>query len=285
MAMNILRRRLSLVISAAAIGAHGCAARASASAPRASAVPGGVARVRLGASETAPRVILDDRRVLAVRENGEWIAYAGIPLATKPGSKLRLQAEHADGRRRELEIEVQSKAYATIHLKVPPGQVDLSAEDLERYKRERAHLDGVLRTFTDAPPASLAMLVPVRGRHSAAFGLQRYFNDQLRSRHNGLDIAAPEGTPVLAAGAGRVLDIGDYFFNGRNVVLDHGQGLLSLYAHLQSVDVTPPEPVEAGRQIGTVGMTGRVTGPHLHFSIYLNAVAVDPTLFLVDATK
>ncbi|HWM44780.1 MAG TPA: peptidoglycan DD-metalloendopeptidase family protein [Burkholderiales bacterium] len=266
--------------------AHGWGSCAWATAlPRASAVPGGVARIRLGASEQAPRVRLEGERVLVVREGDGWIAFAGIPLAAKVGSKLRLEAEHTDGSRRQFEIEVLSKAYATLRLKVPPGQVDLSAEDLARYKRERAHLDTVLRTFSESPPASLAMLLPVRGRHSAAFGLQRYFNDQLRSRHNGLDIAAPEGTPVLAASAGRVIDAGDYFFNGRNVVLDHGQGLLSLYAHLQSIEVTPPEAVDAGRLIGTVGATGRVTGPHLHFSVYLNAVAVDPALFLPEAAK
>jgi murein DD-endopeptidase MepM/ murein hydrolase activator NlpD len=218
-----------------------------------------------------------------MREGNQWTAVVGIALSAKPGSKLRLQAEHAGGRRQQLEVEVLPKAYATLHLKVPPGQVDLSAEDLERYKRERERLDAVLRTFSDSPPASLSMVPPVRGRFSAAFGLQRYFNDQLRSRHNGLDIAAPEGTPVVAVSAGRVLDTGDYFFNGHNVVLDHGQGLLSLYAHLHSIEVKQGQAVDAGRQIGTVGATGRVTGPHLHFSVYLNAVAVDPTLFLPES--
>lgn len=260
--------------------AHASVAWATARA-RAAAFPGGVARIRLGAAGEAPRVRLDGNRVLVVREAGEWIAVVGIALTAKPGSRLRLDAEHA-GRREQLEVEIVPKAYATLHLKVPPGQVDLSAEDLERYKRERAHLDTVLRTFSDSPPATLAMVQPVRGRHSAVFGLRRYFNDQLRSSHNGLDFAAPEGTPVVAAGTGRVIDTGDYFFNGRNIVLDHGQGLLSLYAHLHSLEVAPAQTVEAGSPIGTVGATGRVTGPHLHFSVYLNAVAVDPALFLTS---
>ena len=223
--------------------------------------------------------------MLVVREGDEWIAVVGIGLGVKPGTKLELQAARADGSREQFEIKVVSKAYATIHLKVAPGQVDLSAEDLARYQRERAHLDTVLRTFSESPPGGLAMVQPVSGRHAAAFGLRRYFNDQLRSSHNGLDIAAPEGTPVLAASAGRVIDTGDYFFNGRNIVLDHGQGLLSLYAHLQSIEVTAADLVAPGRVIGTVGATGRATGPHLHFSVYLNRVAVDPALFLVEAVK
>ncbi len=248
-------------------------------------MPGGVAKVSLGASAQPPRVRLANDPVLVVREGEAWVALVGIALTSKPGSKLRLKADHADGRREQYEVEVQSKAYASQHLKVPPGQVDLSAEDLARYERERAHLQSLLRTFSDRPPATLAMLEPASGRRSSGFGLQRFFNDQLRSRHNGLDIAAPVGTPVRAAGAGRVIDIGDYFFNGRMVVLDHGLGLLSLYAHLKSIEVAFADAVDAGRQIGTVGATGRATGPHLHFSVYLNAVAVDPTLFLVEAAK
>ena len=280
-----MNRRRLLQSFAAALGAHAWAARGWTRTPRASAVPGGVARIPLGASQSAPRARLADQRVLVVREGDQWVAVVGLALSLKPGAKVQLQTEHAGGKPQRFEIEIVAKAYGAQRLKVPPGQVELSAEDLARYTRERARLDGLLRSFTESPPASLAMVQPTRGRPAAAFGLQRYFNDQLRSRHSGLDIAAPAGTPVVAASAGRVIETGDYFFNGRTIVLDHGQGLLSLYAHLQSIHVSPQEIVEAGRLIGTVGATGRATGPHLHFSVYLNAVAVDPTLFLPDAAK
>jgi murein DD-endopeptidase MepM/ murein hydrolase activator NlpD len=279
-------RRRFLQSLAPLLIAHAWGAPAWATTPaRASAFPGGVARVRLGASSTPPRAHLEGKRVLVVREGEDWVAVVGVALTSKPGSTLRLQVEHPGPRHEELEIEVLSKAYPTLHLKVAPGYVDPSPEDLARYTRERAHLDALLRTFTDLPPATLAMVEPTRGRRSAGFGLQRYFNDQLRSRHGGLDIAAPVGTPVVAASAGRVIDTGDYFFNGRTVVLDHGQGLLTLYAHLDSIDTTLEQTVEAGRPIGKIGATGRVTGPHLHFSVYLNAVSVDPTLFIVEAAK
>jgi murein DD-endopeptidase MepM/ murein hydrolase activator NlpD len=268
-----LRRRRLLQLLLAALAAPPWRAFAAAG----SAYPGGYAKVRLGASDTPPRVRVGQDPVLVMREDGEWIAVVGIPLTAKPGSRLLVMA---GGRR--FSVDIEPKAYGTIRLKVPPGQVDLSAEDLARYQRERAHLDAVLRTFSDAQPASLAMRHPVRGRYAAPFGLQRFFNDQLRSRHAGLDIAAPEGTPIVAAGAGRVIDTHDYFFNGNTVILDHGQGLLTMYAHMHAIEVKPAEAVEAGRHIGTVGATGRATGPHLHFSVYLNAVAVDPELFLVE---
>jgi murein DD-endopeptidase MepM/ murein hydrolase activator NlpD len=276
-----MKRRRFLLSLAPALVAPAWVVRVwAATMPRASAVPGGVARIGLGAAERAPRARLGSNRVLVMREGGEWVALVGIALAAKPGSKLRVQAEHAGGRRQRFEIDVAPKAYGSQNLTVPPDQVDLSTQDLARYERERAHLDNVLRTFTDPPPATLAMLQPAAGQRLSTFGLRRYFNDQARNPHAGMDIAAPAGTPVIAANAGRVIDTGDYFFLGRTVVLDHGQGLLSLYAHLEASDASVAQPVSAGTLIGKVGATGRVTGPHLHFSVYLNAVAVDPALFL-----
>ena len=234
----------------------------------------------LGASDTAPRARIGKDRVLVLREGAEWVAIAGIALAAKPGSTLSLEAEHAGGRIERHDIRIAPKTYASQHLKVKPGQVELSPEDLARYERERAHLAGVLRTFSDRAPSSLAMVQPTPGRRSSSFGLRRYFNGEARSPHNGMDIAAPVGTPIVAATAARVIDVGDYFFSGHTMILDHGAGLLSLYAHLSAVDAQVGDNVAAAAPIAKVGATGRVTGPHLHFSVYLNAVAVDPALFL-----
>jgi hypothetical protein len=278
------RRRFLLSLPTSVFAAAALAGSPPARLPHASPVPGGVASVRLGAGSHPPRVRTGGTRVLVVRDGDEWIALVGIPLSTKPGSRLRVEAERSDGTVALHEVTVAPKDYASQHLKVPPGQVELSPEDLARYERERAHLAGVLGTFTEDAPSTLAMVQPAAGVRSTSFGRRRYFNGKARSPHSGMDIAAPVGAPVVAAGAGRVIDIGDYFFSGRTLVLDHGAGLLSLYAHLSGVDTRIAQHVAAGETIARVGATGRVTGPHLHFSVYLNTAAVDPALFL-PATK
>lgn len=279
------RRLFLLSLPPVLFASHAHSVESKSSFPRASPVPGGVARLRLGAAGRAPRVRAGGVRVLVMRDGGEWIALVGIALSTAAGSTVRVEVERGDGAVETREIVVEPKTYASQHLKVAPGKVELSAEDLARFEKERAHTARVLKTFSEEPPASLALLQPTPGRRSSSFGLRRYFNGQARSPHGGMDIAAPTGTPVVAAAAGRVIDVGDYFFSGRTLILDHGAGLLTLYAHLSGIDAGEAERVAAGAPIGKVGASGRVTGPHLHFSVYLNATSVDPALFLPPPGK
>ena len=279
--ITVLRRRFLQFLAAATSLPFGHPTLA-ASMPRPAAVPGGVAFIKLGSGPTPPTARFQGNRVLIAGNETEWLALVGVPLETKAGSKLPLVIER-DGREpATLRFVVGRKQYATQRLSVKPGQVELSPEDLARYEIERAHLSEMRKTFTDAAPESMALIQPCEGPRSDTYGQRRIFNGQSRNPHNGMDIAAPEGAPIVAAGEAKVIDVGDYFFSGNTVILDHGQGFLTLYAHLSAVEVAVGDRVATGARIGRVGATGRVTGPHLHFSVFLNSVAVDPGLFLPE---
>ncbi len=242
-------------------------------------VPGGVALVPLGARAQRPRAWVGDVPVLVMPSQGQWTAVLGIPLSAAAGP-IELRVQPAGEAESRLSVDVQGVRYAEQRLTVAPGKVDLAPRDLARHEREREHQRRVIATVSEPAPASLRMRQPTDGRRSSSFGLRRVFNNQPRSPHSGMDIAAPVGTPVLAAADGRVLDEGDYFFNGHTVWLDHGGGLLTMYCHLHKTLVQPGGMVRAGDPIGEVGMSGRVTGPHLHWSVSLNRAMVDPALFL-----
>jgi murein DD-endopeptidase MepM/ murein hydrolase activator NlpD len=245
--------------------------------PQESAVPGGIKLIRLGNQTVPPQVDAEGRRVLVVQDGATWTAVVGIPLSA-PLGKHRVTV--SDGTRRDVDFIVNDKHYVTQSLKVAPSQVDLSPADLARVETERARIDRLLGDYSDPPPGTLRLPQPVPGPRSSSFGSRRIFNGQARSPHPGMDIAAPEGTPVRLPLAGSVVDTGNYFFNGNTVMVDHGQGLVSMYCHLSAIDVATGQHLEAGARIGAVGKTGRATGPHLHWGLALNHAWVDPELFV-----
>ena len=250
--------------------------------PRALAVPGGVARLSLGPAATRPLAFaaISDGEVplLVLGDSIEWTALVGIALAATPGAAhISVQTT---GNPRQIPYTVAPKQYREQRLKVAPGTVDLSPANQARYERERAHQATLMATFTEPLPSELHLQVPVPGRRSSSFGLRRVFNGQSRNPHSGMDIAAGTGTPVAAPLPGKVIDTGDYFFNGNTVWLDHGGGLLTMYCHLSAIDVQPGDMLQTGQRLGAVGATGRVTGPHLHWGVMLNRSMVDPALFI-----
>ena len=287
MNMNIALERRRLLqwmgLTAGIASAPAWAAKAAQSDsvwPQDSRVPGGVARLSLGPASTRPKFSYNDAPALVLGDMIEWTALIGIPLSTAPG-EYTLPVE-IDGQLRDKRLLVQDKKYVEQRLKVSPKTVDLSPEDNARYEREAAHLKTVMTSLSQPLPmaASLQMQVPVPGRRSSSFGLRRIFNGQARNPHSGMDIAAPTGTPVKAPLPGKVIDVGDYFFNGGTVWLDHGGGLLSMYCHLSQVNCKVGDMLQTGDAFCKVGATGRVTGPHLHWSVMLNRAMVDPALFI-----
>lgn len=214
-------------------------------------------------------------------------ALLGVDVEQKTGEfPLTLQAE-LSGRRHlacSALLRVEEGHFRLEELTVPPGFVELSESDRARAERETKHL---LEIFAGGTPTRLwsgAFRLPLEAAEgSGNFGARRVFNQEPRSPHGGEDFSAPKGTPVFAAGRGRVALAENLFFSGLTVVIDHGLGLYTFYGHLDTLAVKPGEMVEAGTQLGTVGETGRVTGPHLHWAARLNGARVNP-LELVELT-
>jgi murein DD-endopeptidase MepM/ murein hydrolase activator NlpD len=259
--------------------------------PREARVPGGVAIVPLATDADDPgTVVFGDHRAAVVRATvgatTGWVALVGIPLDTRPGPQTAQWQPAGASSPRVLEFPVGTKHYEEQRLTVKnPRHVDPSKQDLERIAAERKRIDAALGTFTPGLTPDYVLPAPVAGRRSSSFGLRRYFNDQPRSPHSGMDIAAASGTPIANPAPGRVLDVGDFFFNGNTVFVDHGQGLVTMYCHLSRIDVKPGQEVGAGATLGLVGATGRVTGAHLHWGVALNRALVDPALFLPDTAQ
>lgn len=234
-------------------------------------VPGGIAIVALSGADSA---IFRSRPVMTLETESGTFAVIGIPLSVKPGEQLLKTPNGA------IAFKVLPKEYAVQRLTIQnKRKVNPYQNDMERITRDRREMDQAFNNFNPITPDTV-FDAPVDGIMSSSFGLRRILNDQPRNPHSGMDIAAIEGTPILAPARGHVSATGDYFFNGNTVMIDHGQGLITMYCHLSSINVSVGDEIQRGALIGEVGQTGRVTGAHLHWGVSLNNARVNPALFL-----
>jgi murein DD-endopeptidase MepM/ murein hydrolase activator NlpD len=248
-------------------------------------VPGGIAVIKLPADADPASARYNKRQVLVKNIGGSRHAVIGLPLGTTPGTH-HLDIQTDSGKPQRIAFQVADKAYEEQHITIKDKRkVNPEKRDMERITREKQLSTAALRRWTPQDEVVTDFLKPVDGVTSSPFGLRRFFNEQPRNPHSGLDIAAPEGTPIRAPAPGTVIETGDFFFNGNTVFIDHGQGLVTMYCHMNSIDVQPGQQVGAGEVIGKVGMTGRVTGPHLHWGVSLNDARIDPLLFLPAAAQ
>ncbi|MEE2798936.1 MAG: peptidoglycan DD-metalloendopeptidase family protein [Pseudomonadota bacterium] len=240
-------------------------------------VPGGVAVVVLPEQAEAPRATFQGKPLLTIREDGQrWIAIVGLGLDVPAGQQ---QIDLADGR--QLAFNVGSREYTQQHITLKNrSQVNPDPAQLARIERELKEQTDAYAHFSPRQPSNLLFDRPVPGRQSSPFGVRRFFNGEERNPHSGLDFAAGTGTPIKAPAAGQVILVGDYFFNGKTVFVDHGQGLISMFCHLSAIDVAVGQEIPRGGVLGKVGSTGRATGPHLHWNASLNGNRVDPTIFI-----
>lgn len=229
-----------------------------------------------------PSVSYRGNRVLVANTGEHTVAIVGIPLKTKAG-KQTLEVL-ANGKKYALSFDVHHKKYTEQHITLKSDKhVNPSKKNLARFSREYKEQIDAYKNYRQQTPSHLVLDRPVEGgRYSGPFGVRRFFNGQERNPHSGLDISVPQGTPVKASADGVITIVGDYFFNGKTVFVDHGQGMISMYCHLSHIDVKKGQLVKRGEVVGKVGATGRATGPHLHWSVSLNNTRIDPAIF-VDA--
>jgi murein DD-endopeptidase MepM/ murein hydrolase activator NlpD len=213
--------------------------------------------------------------VLTRRSAAGWVAVVGIPLNAKAGPDTL----EVDGHVVPFTIKPKRYPEQRVHLE-NKRQVNPNAEDEARIAKEQALMSPVWKTWPAGLVPTLTFRQPTPGALTSSFGLRRVFNGEARSPHSGLDIKAPTGQAVRAPAAGVVVLTGDFFFSGNAVFLAHGEGVVSLFAHLSKITVTQGQVLKAGDLLGEVGQSGRATGPHLHWSLSLNNARVDPRIFL-----
>lgn len=241
-------------------------------------VNGGVIAVELPVG--AKYAVYNDEKQLVV----DNIAIVAIPFDQEPG-EAQLRVHLGQNYIEDIPLLVRSKQYPEQHITITDeDMVTPPEETLERIRRESALMKEAYDLRTELKAGLFPILIPVSGPVTGVFGSRRFFNGKPRNPHSGIDYAADQGTPILAPAPGTVALIGDFYFNGKTVVINHGSGFVSVMCHLHEISVTKDQEIKRGEKIGTVGSTGRSTGPHLHWTISLQGTKVDPAVFM-DVTN
>jgi murein DD-endopeptidase MepM/ murein hydrolase activator NlpD len=216
-----------------------------------------------------------------------WFALAGISLETKPGAyPIQLHAETSSGQSAgeaisfEKEIRVERQRYPRVLLKVPGRYTAPSAEEQRQIEQDKETKAEAFKTLSPGREWKGSFAPPVNAEISDVFGVERVFNGSVQSTHQGLDFRVSSGTSVAAVNSGRIILARSLFFEGNCVVIDHGQGLLTLYLHLSKFLANEGDDVKKGQAIGLSGGTGRATGPHLHLAVRWQGVYLDPQVLL-----
>jgi len=212
-----------------------------------------------------------------------WYAFAGVSLATKPGRyALRLEGTESGEKKAGMSypVAVAAAHYPSSTLKVAPGFVEPPKEELARIEEDQAIKKRAFATTLPEPEWSGRFQPPADAEVSGVFGSARVFNGVKKSQHTGLDFRVTTGTPIVASNSGKVILARGLYFEGNCVMIDHGQGLLTLYLHLSEIKVKEGDTVEKGQLLGLSGGTGRATAPHLHFAVRWRGEYLDPRTLL-----
>ena len=247
--------------------------------------PGGVTKIDLQISDKKSDfdAYYKDKKIFKFYENGKWYGYVGINFDDAIGTSS-ITIKQKQKLIKTLPFDIKEYQYAQEHITLTKDKaqyVDISENDLKKYNQQKIKIEKSLNTYTKLKISNLEFSSPVKnGKVSQNFGKRRFFNNEPRSPHSGIDIKAPKKTPVYAINSGKVALVLKHYFSGNVIFINHGESLVSMYAHLNSVNVKIGQNVKKGEMIGRVGSTGRATGPHLHFSMYLNANPINPNYFI-----
>lgn len=241
--------------------------------------PGGLAFLRAKAEDK--EAFFRGYRFIPVEYHGKKGFLIAAPLETPPGNYPVVIKGAGE---RTVTATVRPKNYPMEHLKLPEKMVRFPPEIIWRIKRELATIKAILSQQESFCHWDKPFELPARGRITSPFGLKRILNGEPRSPHAGIDIGLPAGTPVKAAQDGRVVLTGEFYLPGKVVILSHGCGVYTYYAHLSKILVSKGDKVKGGQVIGLSGASGRATGPHLHFGLYISGIKVDP-LYAIKLLK
>ena len=254
---------------------------ATASFPREQLSPGGIAKLYF---DERPDIYVDNKKhgFFMQKQENEWLVLLPISLY-KPHETLRIVSQTSSMLQVHL-ITLQPSRYQTQHINVKNKEfVIASKKTLKRIRRESLLKKKNLSQYTRLYIRDLKMIKPLESKLRHDYGRRRFFNGVAKNPHAGIDLSGKEGDKIRAPLSGTVVILGDLFYNGKMMMIDHGQGLITAYSHLSKVYKEDDDWVKQGEYIGEVGSTGRATGPHLHWSVYLNSEPVNPDLFLEDA--
>jgi murein DD-endopeptidase MepM/ murein hydrolase activator NlpD len=242
---------------------------------------GGVAVLKLNENDKSKKPIAtyDNKQVATIYKDNSWYVVAGISLAEK-SKNINIDIKYQNGKNETKNIKLKPIKYKEQYITLKTNKhVSLSKKNLDRHYKEKAEVKKILTSHSNGRLTELKIKNPVGSKPRGDFGKRRFFNNQPRKPHSGIDLSGKLGDKVYATLDGTVVMAKELFFSGNVIYIDHSNGVISMYAHLDSFDVKVGDRVKKGDLIGRVGKTGRVTGPHLHFGFALNGNMVNPELF------
>jgi murein DD-endopeptidase MepM/ murein hydrolase activator NlpD len=241
--------------------------------------PGGIIAKEISHKEYEQDLFLNGNRLVRWRNDDNFYLIYGIPYDTETGQNNFKVTDKDYKILKNININVKDKEFKIQKIKVNKKYVEPSKKSIEKIKKDKFKLTNARKIWLNNNP-DLDFIPPAKGIITGVFGTKRFYNGIEGRYHNGYDIAADIGTPILAPSSGKIILTGDFFFNGKTIYLDHGRGLKSIMIHLNEIFVKDNDYVKKGQIIGTIGTTGKSTGPHLHWSVLMNNTYVDPEMLL-----